>query len=58
MLFEPRDYVRHILNEADYLLNACKRLSTKRFSPTYLSALPARCGRRAIELRVTIPDDE
>jgi hypothetical protein len=31
MLFEPREYLRHILAEADYLLESSKGLSRERF---------------------------
>ena len=31
MLFEPREYLRHILAEADYLLDSSKGLSRERF---------------------------
>ena len=31
MSFEPRDYLRHILAEADYLLNQCTGLTFERF---------------------------
>ena len=32
MSFEPRDYVRHILVEADYLIGQCAGLSFEEFS--------------------------
>lgn len=31
MSFEPREYLRHILAEADYLLNSSRNLSRERF---------------------------
>lgn len=31
MSFEPRDYVRHILDEADYLLRTSEDLSAEEF---------------------------
>lgn len=31
MCFEPRDYLRHILAEADYLMNQCAGLTADRF---------------------------
>ena len=31
MFFEPRDYLRHILAEADYLTNQCTNLTAEEF---------------------------
>jgi len=38
MCFEPPDYLRHILLEADYLTNQCSSLTAEVYGGRYTSA--------------------